>query len=310
MTQHRISSTSGTTLSPFVCGLFLAAIASRLVHADDEFFEKEIRPLLVEHCQSCHGDKKQEGGLQLTSRELLMKGGETGRVIVPSQPEESLLIGAVEYLHEPKMPPKQKLPDADIARLRRWVAMGVPWPESNSTPTPVPDIEFHVTPSQRSWWAYQAVKDQSPPEVRNGAWPRNEIDQFIAAELESHMMQPAPAADRRTWLRRATFDLTGLPPTPAELDAFVADAAPEALDRAVDRLLASPRYGERMARHWLDIARFSESHGYEFDKTREHAWRYRDYVIRSFNADKPYDRFITEQLAGDEMDEKNPELLI
>ena len=304
MTQHRISSPSCTKLSRFVCGLLLAVTASRLVHADDEFFEKQIRPLLAEHCQSCHGDGKQEGGLQLTSRALLMKGGETGPVIVPSQPEESLLIRAVEYLNEPKMPPKQKLPDADIARLRRWVAMGVPWPESNLKPTPVPVSEFQVTPGQQSWWAYQAVKDHAPPEVRNGAWPRNEIDQFIAAELESHMMQPAPAADRRTWLRRATFDLTGLPPTPDEVDAFLADDSDHAADRVVDRLLSAPAVGQRWARHWLDVVRYADYHDGDpkaRDATCEplQAWRYRDWVVESFNRDLPFDRFIVHQIAGD-----------
>ncbi len=304
MTKHRISSTSCTTLSLFVCGLSLAVTASPFVQADDEFFEKQIRPLLVEHCQSCHGDQKQEGGLQLTSRELLLKGGETGPVIVTSQPEESLLIKAVEYLYEPKMPPKQKLPDADIARLRRWVAMGAPWPESHSTPQAVADSEFQVTPGQRSWWAWQAVKDHSPPEVRNGAWPRNEIDQFIAAQLESHMMRPAPAADRMTWLRRATFDLTGLPPTPDEGDAFLADSSDQSAERVVDRLLSAPAYGQRWARQWLDVVRYADYHDGDpkaRDATCEplQAWRYRDWVVESFNRDLPFDRFIVHQIAGD-----------
>ena len=304
MTQHRISSTSPAALSRFAWALFLAVTPSPCVRADDEFFEQQIRPLLAEHCQSCHGDGKQEGGLQLTSRELLLRGGETGPVIVPGQPEESLLIKAIGYLGEPKMPPKQKLPDADIARLRRWVSMGVPWPESNSTPLAVPDSEFQVTPGQRSWWAYQAVKDHSPPVVRNGVWPRNEIDQFIAADLESHMLQPAPPADRRTWLRRATFDLTGLPPTPDEVDAFLANDSDQATESVVDRLLASPAYGQRWARHWLDVVRYADFHDGDpkaRDATCEplQAWRYRDWVVDSLNRDLSFDQFIVHQIAGD-----------
>ena len=304
MTQNRMTSCAATALSRFVCAFLIVVSASCPVRANDEFFEKEIRPLLVQHCQSCHGVRKQEGGLQLTSRELLLKGGETGQVIVPGQPDQSLLIRAVEYLDEPKMPPKQKLPEADISKLRRWIGMGAPWPESNSPPGNSQDGEFRVTPGQQSWWAYQPVKDGSPPVVKNDSWPRNEIDYFIAAELETHEMQPAPAADRRTWLRRATFDLTGLPPTPEEVDAFLADDSDRAMECVVDRLLASPAYGQRWARHWLDLVRYADYHDGDpkaRDATCEplQAWRYRDWVVDSFNRDLAFDQFIMHQIAGD-----------
>ena len=209
-----------------------------------EFFEKQIRPLLVEHCFGCHGDKKQEGGLKLSSRKAMFKGGDTGVAVVPGKPDESLLIRAVGYLDEPKMPPKQKLAAADIARLKRWVAMGAPWPVSSSPPDTVGDAAgqhgFRVAPKQRRWWAFQPVKDAVLPAVKNGKWPRNEIDHFILAKLEARGMSPAPPADRRVWLRRATFDLTGLPPTPEELDAFIVDNSDQAYKRVIERLMESP----------------------------------------------------------------------
>lgn len=304
MKTNIIPATARTAVLRFVCAVLIATTASRLVRADDEFFEKQIRPLLAEHCQSCHGDKKQEGGLRLTSRESLLKGGETERAVVPGKPEESLLIKAVGYLDEPKMPPQQKLPEADIAKLKHWVAMGAPWPAANSTPNAAQNGGFQVTPKQQSWWAYQPVKDCSPPAVKNGSWPRNEIDHFIAAELESHEMQPVPAADRRTWLRRATFDVTGLPPTSEDLDAFLADDSDQAFERVVDRLLTSPAYGQRWARHWLDVVRYADYHDGD-PKARNpvceplEAWRYRDWVVEALNRDLPFDQFITHQIAGD-----------
>ncbi len=291
-----------------LCLLAIAATRDSSAQADDEFFEKQIRPLLAEHCQSCHGDKKQEGGLRLTSREAILTGGDTGQAVVPSKPDESLLIRAVGYLDEPKMPPKQKLPEADIAKLKLWVAMGAPWPVSPSTPSAAGDgagqSGFQVTPKQRSWWAFQPVKDSTPPTVKSGQWPRQEIDHFILAELESRAMSPAPPADRRVWLRRATFDLTGLPPTPEELDAFVGDQSDQAFERVVDRLLASPAYGQRWARHWLDVVRYADYHDGD-PKARNpvceplEAWRYRDWVVASFNRDLPFDQFIVHQIAGD-----------
>ncbi len=296
-------------------GLCLLVVAEpgRIV-ADDsttagtEFFEKQIRPLLIEHCQACHGDKKQEGGLRLTSRDMLLKGGETGPAVVPGQPDESRLIRAVGYLDERKMPPKQKLAEADIAKLKRWVALGAPWPASSTTSSPTTNVagssEFHATPKQRSWWAFQPAKNTQPPSVRNNKWSRGEIDHFIQAELEAREMSPAPPADRSVWLRRVTFDLTGLPPTLDELDAFVADNSDQAFERVVDRLLGSPAYGQRWARHWLDVVRYADYHDGD-PKARNpvceplEAWRYRDWVVEALNRDLPFDQFITHQIAGD-----------
>ncbi|MFT7639824.1 MAG: hypothetical protein ACI9G1_001562, partial [Pirellulaceae bacterium] len=196
---------------------------------------------MVQHCFKCHGDKKQEGELQLSSREMLLKGGETGPAIVPSKPDDSLLIRAVEHLGQRKMPPKQKLTEADIARLKKWVAMGAPWPATSPPLTAgAASIEFKVTPTQRDWWSFQPVKDSTPPAAKIGEWSLGEwslgaIDQFILAQLTAHKLTPSPAADRRRWLRRATFDLTGLPPAPEELNAFVADNSDGAFERVVDR---------------------------------------------------------------------------
>ncbi|MEX1230704.1 MAG: PSD1 and planctomycete cytochrome C domain-containing protein [Planctomycetaceae bacterium] len=290
--------------------LLWCGAVDRQLTADDrsaeqnEFFEKHIRPLLTENCLSCHGGKKQEGGLQLSSRELLLKGGESGTAVVPSKPDESLLIRAVEYLDEPKMPPKKKLPDADIARLKQWVAMGAPWPDSPSPSAGDDPAGFTATRKQQQWWAFQPVQDSAPPAVVNSEWPRSEIDRFILAELESRGMPPAEQASRRVWLRRAAFDLTGLPPTPEEIAAFETDTRDDAFERVVDRLLASPAYGQRWARHWLDVARYADhfdanpaTRTGEYDVTE--AWRYRDWVVDAFNADLPFDQFIVHQIAGD-----------
>ena len=280
-------------------------LAEDLSAADVEFFEKEIRPLLAENCFECHGDKKQESGLRLTSRDTILKGGDTGPAIVPGKPEESLMIRAVEHLDELKMPPKKKLAEADIANLKRWVSLGAPWPSTNPLePGSSEQIEFQVTAKQQNWWAFQPVKDSPPPAVKDNHWPRGEIDSFILAEMEAHNMSPAPPADRQAWLRRATFDLTGLPPTPEEIDAFLADHSDEAFQNVVERLLASPAYGQRWARHWLDIVRYADYHDADAGARNPvceplEAWRYRDWVVASFNRDLPFDQFITHQIAGD-----------
>ena len=304
----------GASKSVLLMTLLLLATDVRRLVADDastsdaEFFEKQIRPLLVQHCVGCHGEKKQEGGLRLTSRDMLLKGGDTRPAVVPGEPDESLLIRAVEYLDEPKMPPKQKLPDADIAKLRDWIAMGAPWPESSIPPSAVGDglvpTGFKVTPQQQNWWAFQPVKVTVPPSVTNNAWPLSTIDHFVLAELEARDLSPSPPADRRTWLRRATFDLTGLPPTPEELDTFVADSSNKAFDRVVDRLLESPTYGQHWARHWLDVVRYADYHDADANARNPvceplEAWRYRDWVVESLNRDLAFDQFITHQIAGD-----------
>jgi hypothetical protein len=270
--------------------------------AADEFFEKEVRPLLVEKCQKCHGGEKTRGGLLLLGREQMLEGGKRGPAIVPGEPERSLLVRAVEYQGEVKMPPKGKLSDGDIARLKRWIALGAPWPAGPGTTA----SKFTVTEEQRRWWAFQPVREVSPPAVKNSAWPRSQIDRFILAELEAHGLTPAAPADKRTLLRRATFDLTGLPPTPEEVDAFLADESPDAFANVVDRLLASPAYGERWCRHWLDVVRYADyyqadphEHGSANKFELFEAYRYRDWVVAAFNRDMPYDRFVVHQIAGD-----------
>lgn len=265
-----------------------------------EFFEKQVRPLLAARCFECHGAEKQKAGLRIDSRDALLTGGDSGAAIVPGKPEDSLLVRAIGYTGDVKMPPKSKLPAAEIAILTEWVRRGAAWP--NAVPSSVPKVSESgplFTPEQKAFWAFSPVGDPTPPPVRDAAWVRTPIDRFILAELEAKGLQPAPAADKRTLIRRATFDLTGLPPTPAEVDAFLADEAPDAFARVVDRLLASPRYGERWGRHWLDVARYGDSNGLDENLAFVNAFRYRDYVVSAFNSDKPYDRFVREQIAGD-----------
>ncbi len=270
--------------------------------ASIDFFETSIRPLLVEKCQSCHGPTKAKAGLRLTDRESLLKGGDSGPAVVPHAADESRLIRAVRYLDELKMPPKQKLSGAQIAALERWVASGAAWPSPPARTTT--SAGFEPTPAQRSWWAFQPVGGEPPPNVNGPRAAENEIDDFLQDTLNTQGIVPAPPADRRTWIRRATFDLTGLPPSPEEVEAFLADESSPAFDRVVDRLLASPAYGQRWARHWLDVARYADY--YDADpKTRTasceltEAWRYRDWVVDAFNRDLPFDQFIIHQIAGD-----------
>ncbi len=261
-----------------------------------EFFENKIRPLLVEQCFSCHSGKKQRGGLNLESRANLLKGGDTGPALVPGEAAKSLLIRAVSYKEELRMPPRSKLSDQQIADLTAWVEQGAPWPGSGATSAPGEKIDLQKLLSH---WSFQPMRLPSLPAVARSAWPRNAIDHFVLAKLEQHGLTPAPEADRRTLLRRLTFDLTGLPPTPEEIRSFLDDRSPLAYIRVVDRLLASPAYGERWGRHWLDLMRFAETSGHEFDFEISQAYLYRDYVIRAVNDDLPYDDFVREHLAGD-----------
>jgi hypothetical protein len=271
-----------------------------------EFFERAVRPVLVERCQTCHGPEKAKGNLRLDSRTAILNGGESGPAIVPGAPAASLLIDAINYGELHQMPPKSKLPPQEIAALTRWVELGAPWPDSRRADPAagfqqpagaVPD-GFDLKQRARHW-SFQPLGSTPAPAVRDAAWVRTPIDPFILAALEARGIAPAPEADRRTWIRRVTFDLTGLPPTPAEIAAFLADRSPAAHESVVERLLASPHYGERWARHWLDLAAFAETSGHEFDYDIPDAYRYRDYVIRAFNADLPYDQFVVEQIAGD-----------
>ncbi len=288
--------------------LLLAALPGRadtLSPENNAFFESKVRPLLVEHCYSCHGDKAVQGGLRLDSREALLKGGEHGVALVAGKPEQSRLIRAIQYADKSlQMPPRGRLSDVQIAALIEWVKRGAPDPRlvaPASSAGRVIDIA-----QGRKHWAFQPLKSAALPVVKNVAWSKNPIDRFILAKLESKGMKPNPYADRRTLIRRATFDMLGLPPTPEEVQAFVNDRSSDAWAKVVDRLLASPHYGERWGRHWLDLARYADSHGYEQDYDRPYAYAYRDFVIKALNADLPYNQFIRWQLAGDEIEPENP----
>jgi hypothetical protein len=267
-----------------------------------EFFEKQVRPILAEHCFSCHGEKKQKGGLRLDSRAALLRGGDDGPVVTPGDPEKSTVIRAIRHDGDLKMPPRGKLPDPAVAALTQWVKMGALWPEA-SRPAASAVAGDPIAEARRSHWAFQPVRRPTPPAVKNPAWVQTPVDRFVLARLEAAGMQPSPPADRHTLIRRATFDLLGLPPTPEEVTTFEADASPDAFARVVDRLLASPAYGERWARHWLDVARYADTKGYVFTEERRfpYAYTYRDYAIRAFNEDLPYDQFIAQQLAADRL---------
>jgi len=278
----------------------LLATAARAAE-QEEFFEKKVRPVLVENCFKCHSDKmKVKGGLRLDSRAGLLKGGDNGPAIVPGSPEKSRLVEAVSYTNaELTMPPKGKLPDTVRADLAAWIKMGAPWPNATAETGPKGKDAFDLARRKREHWCWQPVRAEVPPVVKDAAWPRGPVDRFILAKLEEKGLRPAPPADRRTWLRRVTFDLDGLPPTPEEIDAFLKDDSPDACDKVVDRLLKSPHFGERWARHWLDLVRYGESRGHEFDPNIPDAYQYRDYVIRALNLDLPYNQFVMEHVAGD-----------
>ncbi|WP_020471118.1 PSD1 and planctomycete cytochrome C domain-containing protein [Zavarzinella formosa] len=274
-----------------------------------EFFEQEIRPILVEHCQECHSPKKTKGGLRLMSRAELLKGGDSGPAIVPGKPKESLLLQAISYQGggELRMPPKGKLPDAAIGKLTKWVEQGAVWPDAGAEA--VTAKTFQITDEQRKFWAFQPVVSPAIPQVKSPAWCKTDLDRFILAKLEAANLAPAATTDKRTLIRRVTFDLTGLPPTPEEIRQFLDDASPKAFEKVVDRLLASPAYGERWGRHWLDVARYADSRdsrGTGGDTDIIEAWHYRDWVIRAMNKDIPYDQFVRMQIAGDLMPPTEP----
>jgi cytochrome c553 len=271
--------------------------SAKIAKAGVDFFEAKIRPVLVQKCYECHsaGAKSIKGGLVLDTREGWKKGGESGAAIVPGDADSSLLIEALQ--HEGlEMPPKEKLPDAVIADFVKWVKMGAPDPRSGKAAQVRKTIDLNEA---RKFWAYQAPQQPAPPTVKDSAWPRNSYDKFVLSALETKGLKPVADVDKVTLLRRVTFDLTGLPPTINEIDAFVKDKSPQAFEKVVDRLLASPQFGERWGRHWLDVARYAESTGKERNVAYATAWRYRDWVIDAVNADKPYDRFVLEQVAGD-----------
>ncbi|NOT60874.1 MAG: DUF1549 domain-containing protein, partial [Acidobacteria bacterium] len=290
-------------------GLFFYALVGGRINAQsgtDDFFEKKIRPVLAMHCYACHSSKASEpmGGLVLDTKAGLLKGGASGRVIVPGKPAESMLLRALHYNDlKLKMPPTKKLPDAVIADFEQWIAAGAPDPRPDeavsNTPAKPTGIDFA---QGRQWWAFQSLLEQATPRVKQAAWPQTKTDRFILAKLEENKLKPSPAADARTLIRRAYLDLTGLKPTYEEVEAYANDSDPRRYEKLIERLLASPRYGERWGRYWLDVARYGENGDTGGNRQAyPYAWRYRDWVIESFNHDVPYDRFIKLQLAADLM---------
>lgn len=274
-----------------------------------EFFERRIRPVLVEQCYECHSTtaKKIKGGLVLDSRAGVIRGGDNGPAITPGQPEASLLIQAIRRTDpELVMPPDTKLSPAAIADLEAWVLMGAPDPRTEIASTSAAQGAINWTKA-REWWSFRPLKQPTPPRVKQIAWPANELDRFILAGLEQDGLTPVEDAEKRVWIRRATFDLTGLPPTPGEVDSFVADVSPAAYAKVVDRLLSSPHYGERWGRYWLDVVRYADTAGDNSDFPIPQIYRYRDWVVSAFNRDLPYDEFIRQQIAGDLIPGTTPE---
>jgi hypothetical protein len=273
-------------LAPSVLLCFAFQVSAQ---TGEEFFEKSVRPLLLARCQGCHSSVNPAGGLQMDSREAILKGGGRGPAVVVGKPVDSLLLKALRHTAGTlKMPPGPQLNAADLATMTRWVEMGLPWGARATT-----------APKKEKYWSFVPPAEPNIPAVKNTAWAKTPIDRFVLAGLEAKKLSPAKPADKRTLIRRATYDLTGLPPTPEEVQAFLKDESPTAFDKVVDRLLASPRYGERWGRHWLDVARYADSNGLDENLVYKNAYRYRDYVISAFNKDKPYDMFVKEQIAGD-----------
>jgi len=275
-----------------------------------EFFEKNVRPLLVTHCYECHSGKERNGGLRLDFREGMLQGGDSGTALRPGDPDGSLLVKAVRYkTPELQMPPKGAMTPAETSILERWVAIGAPDPRS----MPISDLPGDGGPTGmtieagRQFWSFRPIANPSIPDVKNSEWPNTPIDHLILSKLEHEGVPPAPMADRASLIRRVSLDLIGLPPSPEEIDAFVADESPDAYDQLIERLLGSPQYGVRWGRHWLDVARYADSNGLDENIAFGNAWRYRDYVFDSFNRDKPIDAFIVEQIAGDLIPNSNLE---
>jgi mono/diheme cytochrome c family protein len=271
------------------------------------FFETRIRAALAANCFECHGPRQQKAKLRLDSRAAVLAGGRSGPAVTPGRPEESLLVSAIRHDEALQMPPKRKLPPRAVADLTAWVKMGAPWPDAGpAMPGKATAPGSAFTDEQKSFWAFRPPAAPPLPVVKDRGWARSPLDLFVLARLQDRGLAPAPPADRRTLIRRTTFDLTGLPPTPDEVSAFLNDSSPDAFARVVDRLLASPHYGERWARYWLDVARYADSNGMDENLAYANAWRYRDWVVRAFNRDLPYDQFVRAQLAGDLLPAASP----
>lgn len=291
----------------FTTGPVLATDPSEPDAADIEFFEQKVRPLLVEHCYECHSSDDARGGLALDHRDGLLQGGDSGAAIIPGDPNRSLLIDAVLYKNlELQMPPKKAMSADDVRTLEQWIQQGAADPrvaESSASPKPT---GMSIEDGSR-FWSFLPLSNPEIPSVRDDAWIKNPIDAFVLSQLDDAKLHPAPAADKRTLIRRISFNLIGLPPTPEEVSAFLLDDSPNAYSKLVDRLLESPHYGERWGRHWLDVARYADSNGLDENVAHGNAWRYRDYVVDAFNQDKPLDQFLIEQIAGDLLPEANQE---
>jgi hypothetical protein len=293
-------------LSSLAINLAVAVRAETPADGLMALFDEKIRPVLEGTCAKCHGSAKVSGGLRLDSRAGVLAGGDSGPAVVPGEPENSLLLQAIRHEEGLSMPPKQpKLADETITAFENWIRAGAPDPRTG--PVASAAAAPAISAEARNHWAFQPVRKPAPPAIRDTAWVSSPVDAFILAKLEARGWRPAAPASRAEWIRRVSFDLTGLPPRPDDVDAFIADAAPDAYERVVDRLLDSPRYGEQWAQHWLDVVRFAETEGFEYDRHIPDAWRYRDYVIDALNSDKPFDRFVVEQLAGDEIAPEDPE---
>jgi hypothetical protein len=300
----------------FACVALATVRAAEKLEAGPEFFEKFVRPVLADNCFQCHGPSEHKGELRLDSRAAMLQGGETGPAIVPNNPEASLLITAVHYSDEPKMPPRGKLKPEQIEVLSRWIKAGAAWPEERQVVHPPTATSGRkITAKDREFWSFRPIADPPVPDTGSGhprqrvglpvppSWPKTSIDNFILAKLDDAELKPAAKADKRTLIRRATFDLIGLPPTPEEIADFLADDSPDAFAHVVDRLLASPHYGERWARHWLDVARYGEDQAHTFEARKyPQGYRYRDWLVKSLNADMPYDEFLRQQIAADLID--------
>jgi cytochrome c553 len=279
-----------------------------------DFFAQQVQPIFQENCFKCHSHtaEKIKGGLVLDSLEGMLAGGDTGPALIPGNPEKSLLVKAIHYTDEDlQMPPAKgggkKLSDQQIATIEQWIKEGAVWPGQTGKPK---KVRGKITEEDRKWWAFQPLVKVTVPTIDDREWSKKEIDHFIFHALQRNGLRPSAEAPRIALARRIYFDLWGLPPTPQEMDAFVSDKSPDAYEKLVDKLLASPRYGERWAQHWLDLVRYADSDGYRIDDFRPTAWRYRDYVINALNNDKPYDEFVREQISGDEMTPRTPERLI
>jgi mono/diheme cytochrome c family protein len=300
--RFKFAATGPLAASLILIGFSACTFAEAPAPSNSAYFEQFVRPILATNCIKCHGPAKQKGKLRLDSRGAMLAGGGRGTSLVPGNPTESLFLRAIRH-EDLKMPPDEHLAAADIERLEQWVAAGAPWPENGKT---LRENTGTITDADRAWWAFRPLSKPEVPPIDADTWSVNSVDKFVYRKLLDNEMKPAPAAEKSVLARRLYFDLVGMPPTTNEVDRFLNDTSPNAWEALIDRLLDDPRYGEHWARFWLDLVRYAESDGWKADTFRPNLWRYRDYVVNAFNADKPYTEFVREQLAGDEMPGDDP----